>query len=421
MAGNPLVEAIKARLDDMEPEKRQKTIKAAIIGGVCLVFVVLYYATGQEDKKPKPPPEAASVIELGDARLQDDMRASFAKQQEAENASNKAQDEAIKEAKERQARSDAQIAAMQAVLEKVSATPAYGLPEVGKPGETPNTNPLDWQNGQPTSPVPGYSPQGQPLPSVPGVPGGAPAAPAGPTVEYIGGVGREEGVKKAAEGDGSKKKNPRFYLPPSFMPAKLLTGLAAKTVENAKSNPEPMMLRVQAPAVLPNEVRSQLEGCLVVAHGFGSLASERVEAQTVSISCLDFAGKSMIDSELKGIIVDKDGVKGLAGHPVSKMATNLARLGFAAAIQGAGAAFSQSAQTTSISALGQTQSIDSSQIGTAALGKGVEKASDEYAKIIADLVRQQAPVVEVGPAKDVTVVVTEGTWLEVKSFEDQLP
>lgn len=411
MADNPLVKSIKEKLDAMEPQKRQKVQRAAIIAGIAGLMVILYYSTGQEAKKPQPAPEAAKVIELGDARLQDDMRATFSKGLEEQTAQNKKLGASVTEQDTKIQAQDAQIRAMQSLLEQMAKGPAMGLPDVAT-GGSPSTDPMDWQNGTPSTgggsgapPIPAGTPQGPPPP---------------PTVDYIGGVGRETGAKQASA-DGSKKKGRRFYLPPSFMPAKLLTGLAAKTVENAKSDPEPMMLRVQAPAVLPNEVRSQLQGCLVVGHGFGSLASERVEAQLVSISCLDFEGKSMIDSELHGIVVDKDGVKGLAGHPVSKMATNLARLAFAGAIQGAAAAFGQSATTTSVSPLGQTQTIDPNQLGRAGAGKGVENASNEYARIIADLVRQQTPVIEVGPAKDVTVVVTEGAWLEIKDLEEGGP
>lgn len=418
MAGNPLVDAIKAKLDALEPEKRQKVIKGSILGAGALFFIGMYYATGQEDKKPPPPKEAASVIELGDARLEDDIRAQVQKEREEQDSQNKNQDVKIKEQEERIAQQDAQLKAMQGVLATMSSGPAMGLPDLQPREGGPSSDPLDWQNGMPADPSGGTAPVNY---GSPGQPVAGQPAPVPIVAEYVGTVGNEKGSssKPAGEGgagQGAKKK--RFYLPPSFMPAKLLTGLAAKTVEGAKTDPEPMMLRVQAPAVLPNEVRAQLEGCLVVGHGFGSLASERVEAQLVSISCLDFEGKSMIDAELRGIVVDKDGVKGLAGHPVSKMGTNLARLAFAGAIQGAGAAFAQTATTQSVSPLGQTQTIDPSQVGRAGAGRGVESAAEEYARIIADLVRQQSPVIEVGPSKDVTVVVTEGAWLEVKSYEE---
>ena len=411
MSDNPLLKFVKERLDAMPPEKRQKFIKYGIVGGAAALVIGIYYMTGQDHKKPPPPKEAASVVELGDARMEDDIRAQVAREHQEIEGGNKKRDEKTKEQQERIEQQEAQIKAMQGVLTAMSQGGATGLPDGKLPsGGAPN-DPMDWQGGPPggTGGIRGN-----------GSGGGAPAPnQPPPQLEFVGGVGHVSNSKPAAAaGDPSKKKSHKFYLPPSFMPAKLLTGLAAKTVDGAKSDPEPIMLRVQAPAVLPNEVRAQLQGCLVVAHGYGSLASERVETRLVSISCLDFEGKSMIDAEIHGIVVDNDGVKGLAGHPVSKMGTNLARLAFAGAMEGAAAAFSQTATTTSVSALGATQTIDPSQIGKAGAGRGAEKAADEYGRIIADLVRQQAPVLEVGPSKDVTVVVTEGSWLELKGFEE---
>ena len=178
-----------------------------------------------------------------------------------------------------------------------------------------------------------------------------------------------------------------------------------------------MLLRVQAPAILPNEVRAALEGCFVVAHGFGSLASERIESRVVSLSCVDFEGRSVIEAPLTGILVDQDGVKGLAGHPVTKMGANMARLLAAGLVEGAADAFEQTATITSISPLGQTQTIDPDQLGRAALGNGVGRASNEITKVYVELVRQSAPVLEMGPAKDVYVFLTQGVWLEVKDYE----
>jgi conjugal transfer pilus assembly protein TraB len=230
-------------------------------------------------------------------------------------------------------------------------------------------------------------------------------------------AGAGAGTGAAAAAEDAKKKHPRFFLPTSFMAAKLLTGLKAKTVDSAKEDPEPILLRIQAPAVLPNEVRAQLEGCFVVAHGFGSLASERVEARLVSLSCLDYEGRSVIEQDITGVVVDKDGVKGLAGRPVTKMGANLARLFVAGLVQGAGQAFQQSATTTSVSALGQTQTLDTDRLAAAGAGRGVATAANELTKVYAELVRQSAPVIEVGPTKEVSVFVTQGVWLEVKEYE----
>lgn len=409
MADNKFTAALRARFQAMEPKQRENTIKAVLVVGGILILVGFYYLSGQSDKKPPPPKEKLAVLELGESRLQDDVRAQVEKERQEQQSQNKVQDKTLAEQRAQIEKQEAQLAALQQAVGALAGNPGLGLPDSAALGSAP-ADPAAWENGA------GRAPRGAAA-----NPEGYESGPVAPIpVEYVGGVGKgrqAEGApntRKAGEGKGNK----RFFLPTSFMPAKLLTGLKAKTVESARGEPEPMLLRIQAPAVLPNEVRAALEGCLVVAHGYGSLASERIEARLVSLSCLDYEGKSLIEAELHGIVVDKDGVKGLAGHPVSKMGANLARLALANAVSGAGEAFEAASVTTNTSVLGQTQTVDADKVGKAGLGKGISRGSDEYAKIIADLVRQQSPVIEVGPSKDVTVVVTEGVWLELKAYED---
>lgn len=412
MAGESPLQQLKAWLDKQEPGKREKIVKYGLMGAGMGVLTILYYASGQDDKKPPPPPEEVSTLQLGEARLQDDIRATYQKQNLEEKSRNDLQDKELKGAKEENAALQARLGAMENTLSALTSNPGMGLPEQAPATSAPQ-DPLAWAQTE------GGAPQGgsAPAPGGFGGPSGPNAPP--PVVEMVGGIGsvKPQGPPTAAGGD-VKKKTPKFLLPVGFMPGKLLTGLNAKTVEGARNDPEPMTLRVQAPMTLPNDVRAQLEGCLVIAHGYGSLASERVEARLVSINCLDFEGKSRLGGELKGYITDNDGVKGIYGRPVSKMGTNLARLAWASAIEGAGAAYAQQATTTNISPVGQIQSIDPDQIGKAGIGAGVQEAAEEYKRIMADLVRQQAPVLEVGPAKDVTIVVTEEAWLEVKTLTD---
>ncbi len=419
MADNPLIAAIKKKLDEMPSEQRTKTVKYSVFALFGLVFFALYYLTGQQDKKPQPKPEVASVISLGDARLEDDIRISYEKQRAESAAQDKRQNDELQERKAELERMQKEQAALSAAVSMLASNPGLGLPATTLPEGAAPADPASWeaglatpgsQNGGAGNAAARYALTGSPSPQ-----GGAAQQPI--EVTYEGDISSTGGTPGPAPAD-VKKKARRYYLAPGFMDAVALTGLAAKTVDGASSNPEPILLRVQSPAVLPNDVRAQLKGCLIVAHGFGSLASERVETQLVSISCINYDDRSMIDAELKGMVVDADGVKGLAAHPVSKMGTNLARLAFANAIQAAGAAFASQATTTSTSPLGQTQSIDPSKIGTAGIGGGVSKVGDEYARIISDLVRQQAPVLETGPGKAVTVVLTEGVWLEIKDFQE---
>lgn len=400
------LERLRAKYDSLDPKKQEKISRGTILVVTMAIVVGLYYATDQDKKKPEAPKEKLVGIQLGE-RLDDDVRATVEKTREEIGNRANASDKKLESQQQEIEKQKAQLAAMQSTLQALAGSPGLDLPDLPGQGSAPN-DATTW-----APPGGGKGAGGRPQSNVPNV-SSAPPAPEVST--WVGGIGS---VKVGgSSGDKGSKKKRKFYLSPGFMEAKLLTGLKAKTVDSSKGNPEAIMLRIQAPAILPNEVRAQLEGCLVVANGYGDLSSERVETRLVSIDCLDYAGKSLIHSELHGMVVDSDAVKGLAAHPVAKWGTNMARLAFAGAIQGAGAIVSQSSQTRSVSPLGQTTSIDPGEAGKAGLGSGVSKAAEEYSRIISDLVRQQAPVLELGPGKDVTVVVTEPTWLEISDYEE---
>jgi conjugal transfer pilus assembly protein TraB len=201
------------------------------------------------------------------------------------------------------------------------------------------------------------------------------------------------------------------------MEATLLTGIEADTVDDAQSNPEPIVLRVNAPAVLPNFIKADLEGCFVVANAYGKLNKERVETRLVSLSCLSADGHAIIDEKVKGFVSDMDGKRGLAGIVVSKAGSNVARVMAASMVEGFGAALALDGQTISTSPLGTTQTYDPSRVFKAGAGQGIASGASELAKYWLDLAKQSSPVVEVGAAKKVTVFIQEGVWLNVMENE----
>jgi conjugal transfer pilus assembly protein TraB len=402
------------------PEKKRQNLVKAVLFGVGLIAILWFYGASKsntEDKKPKPRTDVAT-ISLGDSRLEDDLRAQVEKERTEFRTENQQQTKDLNEQRAKVEATEKQLEIMTKALQAMNG--GGDLSALARDGKAPNRgappdDPGVWEAGSARS---GALPAGaNNLP---------PAAPI--PVTFVGDIGVaaqtlpvSTGSDKAGSGrppeQGGKKNTRKFFLPVSFMPAKLLTGLKAKTVDAAKEDPEPMLLRVQAPAVLPNEVRAQLQGCFIVAHGYGSLASERVESRLVSLSCVDFDGRSIIEQEITGVLVDKDGVKGLAGHPVTKMGANISRMFVAGLVEGAGEAFEQSSMTMSTSPIGQIQTIDPDRVGQAGLGRGLAKGAGELSKIYADLVRQSAPVVEVGPGKEVAAFLTQGVWLEVQEYE----
>jgi conjugal transfer pilus assembly protein TraB len=230
--------------------------------------------------------------------------------------------------------------------------------------------------------------------------------------------GKQPNSPSSTEDSKDKKKGLReVYLPPSFMEATLLSGLDAPTAGAAKGNPVPVLIRVKAPAVLPNDVKAELTGCFVIADGKGNLSTERAELTLVSISCLDRKGKALIDQKVKGFVVDADGKIGLRGRIVAKFGSVVARSMLAGFLVGAGDAFKASATTNSVSPLGITQTLNTSQIGTAALGNGLSEGFKEVQKFYMELAEASMPIVEIGPTKHITLVVSEGINLEIKKLK----
>lgn len=236
--------------------------------------------------------------------------------------------------------------------------------------------------------------------------------------EIVGGIGHVAGESAGAAKEIKKKKQ-LIFLPPSFMTAKLLTGIDAMTTELGQSNPETIILRVQAPAVLPNSLKTNLKGCFVVANALGNLAKERVQVRLVSLHCMAINGKSVIDQKIKGFVADQDGKRDMSGIVVTKAGSNLARSFMAGLAGGFGETVALSSNSTYVNPLGAMQVVNPKRVAYAGVGSGLKSASRELQQYYLDLAKQAAPVIEVGAAKDVTVVIQEGVPLEIKDFSDE--
>ncbi|WP_298673224.1 TraB/VirB10 family protein [uncultured Sphingomonas sp.] len=253
------------------------------------------------------------------------------------------------------------------------------------------------------------------VPEPPAIPSAPPAPPAPPVEKTVGAIGAATGATATGDKPGStKKKNRTIYLPPGFMKARLLTGIDALASRDATSNPEPLIARVQAPALLPNDVKANLAGCFVIGNATGSLAKERVEVQLVSLSCVDFDERSVVDQPIKGFFVDVDGKKGLSGKVVTRAGAALARSFIAGTISGIAQTVETTTGEVSTSALGSVRTLDAGDAAKAGIAGGLSRSSEKLTDFYLDLARQAGPIVEVGAAKDVVVVIQEGVTLEIK-------
>lgn len=229
---------------------------------------------------------------------------------------------------------------------------------------------------------------------------------------------REKKSKTAGRGEEAEVEN-TVYLPPSHMKADLLSGVVAPTSSKVRGkSSSPMILRINDLAVLPNEYKQDTKGCFVIAEGQADLSQERVEGRLVTLSCISKDGHSIIDEEVQGWIVDKDGRAGMRGRVVAKFGAHMARVTFAGVLEGFGEAFQESAYTTydSDSVYGSRITLtdtDASTLARAGIGGGVSKAAEELSDFYINLANQTLPVIEVGPTKEVTLVISKGVELNI--------
>ncbi len=255
-------------------------------------------------------------------------------------------------------------------------------------------------------PPPGAPPSSSPPLGVPGA--GQSLLPTAGIVSVVLNEPTPSTEKSANPAQGPTPRDTRRYLPSgSFARAIMLGGLDAPTGGQAQRNPQPVVLKLLDHAVLPNQFRSRVKECFVVAAGFGDVSAERAYLRTETLSCVNRDGTAL-DVPLKGYVAGEDGKAGLRGRLVSKQGQILANALLAGVAGGIGHAFRMGATTLQVSPLGTTSTVDPERQLQAGLGVGMGRALDRLAQYYISLAEKVFPVIEVDAGRHVDVVVTQG-------------
>ena len=391
---------IKEKFDNLPSRRKQLVTTGATVIGVGIVFYILVQigGTSQDDSSDKR--AKLGSITLDSNLLEDSLGEGVREEQRAQAGFIKEMGAALKEVSEdliaiRQElkalsnRRDSHVTledlAPKNELAAMRAGPHYPPPVTGDPNTSTNPREVELE----------------------------------PAVRTIkGGIA---GVTPPPKTGVQKKTLKSIYLPVGFMDAVLLTGVDAMVGGDAMSNPEPVLARVQAPAVLPNHVRANLQGCFVIGNAIGVLAKERVDVRTVSLSCVDYQERVVIDSAIKGYAVDTDGKKGLSGNVVTRDGAVVGRAFAAGVLEGFGGVVETGAGTQTVSPLGSTQVFNTKEAAIAGIGKGISSASSSLKDYYLDLAKTITPVIEVGTGKKFVLVIQEGINLEIKDVNDVEP
>lgn len=211
----------------------------------------------------------------------------------------------------------------------------------------------------------------------------------------------------------------RGYLPAgSFAKATLLSGVEAFTGGTAQSQPQPIVIRLDANAILPNAAAYDVKGCHVLASVWGDMSSERVFGRTATLTCVDSKNRLVLSEEVEGTLVDSDGKNGIRGTLQDRQGAKLARSLLAGFAEGMSTALGQAQTTVTTSALGGvTSSIDPSKMlkssGYGGAGKAAEQLSEFYLK----QAEATMPIIAVDTGRKISVLFTKSKALKFETID----
>ncbi|OCX68691.1 hypothetical protein A6M27_16995 [Acidithiobacillus thiooxidans] len=256
-----------------------------------------------------------------------------------------------------------------------------------------------------------------PMPTTPTIPDSAASGytpPAGKILEYSPTAAAAH--KVLATTSYHLNKYAGFIPVGSFMPVVLLNGVDAGTSTETQSNPQPVLMRVQANAVLPGNASYQLKSCFVLGSAYGSLSSERVYIRSAMLSCVNKQNRLVLNQKIQGYVIDSDGVLGLRGKVINRQGALLAKALLAGFASGLGQALNSAQGTVSSSALGSVSTVT----GTGLLSQAGYSGAGNAATLLAQFYLKQAqaifPVVAIRAGRKATLVIGTGTSLKWHNY-----
>lgn len=196
----------------------------------------------------------------------------------------------------------------------------------------------------------------------------------------------------------------------SFAKATLLGGVDASTAMNASSDPRPILLRLIDRGTLPNQFKSKLKDCHIIASSYGDISSERVYGRLEKMSCVVIDTGLIIETEVAGYITGEDGRAGIRGTVVAKDTQMLMNSLGIGVLAGIGKVVTPQANLlnpfdTSNKYLKGPSAKDQFKQG---FGEGASSALDRLSQYYIDKAENIQPVVQIAAGRVVDVVFTEG-------------
>ncbi len=212
-------------------------------------------------------------------------------------------------------------------------------------------------------------------------------------------------------------KNPENYVPAgSFAKGVLIEAADDSAAVNAQANPMPMKVKIIDDGSLPNGFHSHLKGCIITLASTGDISSERGFIRTERLSCVRPTGE-IIETPIEGDVSGMDGKSGVRGTPVWREGALLQRAFVAGTLSGFSNGIQQKYTTNSISPLGTTQTVNSSDIFKYGAAGGASNAMDKLADYEIQRAEQYHPVIQISGGQPVDVNFLKGFYIDGKEHK----
>jgi len=194
----------------------------------------------------------------------------------------------------------------------------------------------------------------------------------------------------------------------TFAPAVLLGKVDALTGTNAPNDPDPALIRITGPGILPRSGRQDLEGCFVSARAYGKLPSERVDMRLDTFTCKDRKTGQTFSLPVKGYVSGEDGGPGLRGILVDRAGPAIRNVAIAGVLNSTAGFFTKNIQPLPGGQLNWTQAEAFLKVGA---GQGVGDAFNKMAEFYIKRAERLEPVIQIQAGRLVNVVFTaDASW-----------
>ena len=225
----------------------------------------------------------------------------------------------------------------------------------------------------------------------------------------------DEAARLAAAQELELNKKAGYLPAASFGAATMLSGVDALTGDSAQANPQPIVIRLDESAVLPNAAKYGVKGCHVLASVWGNMSAERVYGRLATLTCVDANHNLVLSEEVEGMLVDSDGKNGIRGDVQDRQGAKLGRALLAGFAEGMATAFGYAQTTVSTTALGTTSAVMGGNSFRSAGYAGAEAAAKQLSDFYIKQAEATLPVIAVDAGRKISVVFTKSVSLKFET------